>query len=102
MHSHRHLAAVIAGLLMAASLLAAGPPALAAVAHPAAPTAGAVPVAGTGTATARSVQVQSGTLSPQALAAAKPTAPAGRLPQARRLNPAARTPESPWQGSRRA
>jgi hypothetical protein len=78
MHSYRHLAAVIAGLLMAASLLTAGPPALAAVARPAAPAAGAVPVAGTGTATARSVKVQSATLSPQALAAAAPAPVLGK------------------------
>jgi hypothetical protein len=78
MHSHRYLAAVIAGLPMAASLLAAGPPALAAVARPAAPAAGAVPVAGAGTATARSVKVQSATLSPRALAAAKPAPVLGK------------------------
>lgn len=75
MHSHRRSAAVIAGLLMAAGVLAADPLATAAV-RPAASEAAlapaAVPIAGTGVATARSVTAHSATVSPKALAAARP------------------------------
>lgn len=108
MHSHRRLAAVVAGLLMAASLLAADPSALAATARPAAPTAAAVavPVAGTGTATAHSVKVQSATASPRALATVtpvpalgkngKPAGPAsGTAAQAAALGAGRPTPSSP-------
>ncbi|HEX6523125.1 MAG TPA: hypothetical protein VF070_24475 [Streptosporangiaceae bacterium] len=70
MHSHRRPAAIITGLLMATGLLAAAPPAMAAAGRTAAPAA--VPVAGTGTATAHSVKIQSTTASPQALTAATP------------------------------
>jgi hypothetical protein len=70
MHSHRRMAAVIAGLLMAGGLLSVSPPAMAASA--------AVPVAGTGTATAHSVKVQSATLSPRALTAAAPAPVLGK------------------------
>jgi len=85
MQVKRRPAAVLAGLLtaaglVAASLAAAGPAALASVsrpvAHPA--TASAEPVAGTGTATARSVQVASASISRQDLAAGAPGPILGR------------------------
>jgi hypothetical protein len=69
MRSVRRPTIVIAGLLMAAGILATAPPVMAAV-RPAA--AAAVPVAGTGTATARSVKVTSATISPKTVAAATP------------------------------
>jgi hypothetical protein len=76
MRSFRRPTAIIAGLLIAAGILATAPPALAAAVRPAA--AAAVPVAGTGTATARSVKVQSATISAQAIAAAAPVPVLGK------------------------
>jgi hypothetical protein len=67
MYSHRRPAAIIAGLLMASGLLAAGPPAAATAGTPVVPAA--VPVAGTGTATAHSVKIQSATAGPRTGAA---------------------------------
>jgi hypothetical protein len=75
MKSPRYLAAIVAGLLMAAGILAASPPVSAAIRPSVTAT---VPVAGTGTATAHSVKVTSAKVSPQALTTATPAPVLGR------------------------